>query len=175
MLNQIYKDGSDDRLCKIAVPTLQNIDSFLKSSSEQAASDNKLTQLVVYVFQSLQWAVDCDPDMVRASLSSIDFTAFVESLMTLQFNRVASPLKSLDTLTAEGLTDKENLTFVKQRRLIAKMLVILFRDFNKLAVSDKNRLQTLLKVSWGLCLNSLVYLQPFYQERVLFAAEEQRQ
>ena len=74
--------------------------------------------------------------MVRRTLSSIDLSAFVESLMQLQFNRVACPLKSLERLTAEGLKDKENLTFVKQRRLITKLLVILFRDFNKLGFKD---------------------------------------
>lgn len=31
------------------------------------------------------------------------------------------------------------------------------------------------RVAWGLSFNSLIYLEPFYQERVLFAADEQRQ
>ena len=43
VLNQIYKDASDDRLCKIAVPVLQNVDSFLKNNAELVASDSKLT------------------------------------------------------------------------------------------------------------------------------------
>ena len=67
------------------------------------------------------------------------------------------------------------MTFVKQRRLISKLLVILFRDFAKLVTTDQERLKNLARVAWGLCFNSLVYLGPFYQERVLFAADEQRQ
>ena len=67
------------------------------------------------------------------------------------------------------------MTFIKQRRTISKLLTILFRDFAKLATTDEERLKNLSRVSWGLSFNSLVYLGPFYQERVLFATEEQRQ
>ena len=87
---------------------------------------------------------------------------------------MASPLKSLERLQVDGETDKENMTFVKQRRTITKLLTILFRDFAKLATTDEERLKNLSRVSWGLSFNSLVYLGPFYQERVLFASEEQR-
>lgn len=83
-------------------------------------------------------------------------------------------MKSLERLQVDGETDKENMTFVKQRRTITKLLTILFRDFAKLATTDEERLKNLSRVSWGLSFNSLVYLGPFYQERVLFASEEQR-
>ena len=83
-------------------------------------------------------------------------------------------MKSLERLQADGETDKENLTFVKQRRTISKLLTILFRDFAKLATTDQDRLKNLSRVTWGLCFKCLVYLGPFYQERVLFATEEQR-
>lgn len=98
-----------------------------------------MTQLVVYVLQSLQWAVESDPEMVRASVGSINLMSFVDTLLTMQFNRVSCPLKSLSVLSAEGLSDRDNLTFVKQRRLIAKLLVLLFRDFDKFAFSDHSR------------------------------------
>ncbi len=59
---------------------------------------------------------------------------------------------------------------------MAKLLVIILRDFAKESFGlDKNKQDLLAQKALDLSTSNLVYLQPFYQERVLFAAEEQRQ
>ena len=71
------------------------------------------------------------------------------------------------------------MTFPKQRRLVAKLMTIMFRDFPSLlgaAVADQNNLFLAAQQScWDLTVKNLTYLLPFYQERILFATEEQRQ
>ena len=43
MLNQIYKDASDDRLSKIAQSVLLKVALFLKSNPKHFAADSRLT------------------------------------------------------------------------------------------------------------------------------------
>ena len=96
--------------------------------------------------------------MVKQHLTSVDVLALIETLIQLQFNRVGSPLKSLESLQANNQTDKENLTFVKQRRTISKLLVVLFRDFAKLVPADEERMKNLIRATWGLSFNNMIYL-----------------
>ena len=110
--------------------------------------------------------------MLKNSLNSIDLFALLEGLVKVQYDMIGSPLKSLSKLEEENLTDKDNLIFVKQRRLIASILIILFKDFTASMQVDQARQQTLIRIAWKLSLNNLIYLQPFFQERVLFADDE---
>ena len=123
-------------------------------------------------FQSLDSAIVSDPQMLKNSLNSIDLFALLEGLVKVQYDMIGSPLKSLSKLEEENLTDKDNLIFVKQRRLIASLLIILFKDFTASMQVDQARQQTLIRIAWKLSLNNLIYLQPFFQERVLFADDE---
>lgn len=50
VLNSVYKDSSDDRLCKLADPVLQNCENFIKQNADIVSQDSKLTQLVVHAF-----------------------------------------------------------------------------------------------------------------------------
>ena len=58
-------------------------------------------------------------------------------------------------------------------------MTIMFRDFpNLLGATEqvKNNLFVVAqKNCWDLTIKNLTYLLPFYQERILFASEEQRQ
>ena len=99
--------------------------------------------------------------MVRSCLEAIDILAFTETFTSLQLNRIGSSLKSLKCLEQENLTDKENLTFVKQRRLMAKLLVIVLEDFSKLIATDaqaRERIRILTRQAWGLSIGNLTYL-----------------
>ena len=81
VLNQIYKDASDDRLSKVAGPCLQHISAFISANQEKVVKDSKITLLAVYVLQSLQWAVDCDPEMIKNCLAPIDFESLVNAIV----------------------------------------------------------------------------------------------
>ena len=53
VLNAVFKEAKDDRLCKIATPVLQSLARFVDQQSELVLKDSKVTQLVVNVFKSL--------------------------------------------------------------------------------------------------------------------------
>ena len=50
VLNQIYKDATDDRLCKLAASVFRSCEAFTKQNPDWVAQDARLTQLVVHAF-----------------------------------------------------------------------------------------------------------------------------
>ena len=51
-------------------------------------------------------------------------------------------------------------------------MTIVLRDFN-LLMEDQVVIEVLTSV-WTLAIQNMTYLLPFYQERIIFASEEQR-
>lgn len=58
---------------------------------------------------------------------------------------------------------------VKERRYVSKILTILLRDFPQVLAGGN--LPYMLQLQWQLSFQNLVYLLPFYCNRVLFHTE----
>jgi len=50
VLNSVYKEASDDRLCKISAPVLQNLTQLAAQDPNRVRQDSKFTLLAVYAF-----------------------------------------------------------------------------------------------------------------------------
>jgi hypothetical protein len=100
----------------------------------------------------------------------------INAIVTKGLTMIINPLKTLAQLEEAGETDKDNIAFVKQRATVTKLLTILFRDFPRLLGSkERNDMYKVIQGTvWDLCVKNLTYMLPFYQERILFATDEQR-
>ena len=105
-------------------------------------------------------------------LQDVNIPLLLSQVTQKYFTQIAEPLKSLAKLEEEDIEGENNLTFVKQRRHVAKLMTIVLRDFN-LLMEDQVVIEVLTSV-WTLAIQNMTYLLPFYQERILFASEEQR-
>ena len=102
----------------------------------------------------------------------MNISVILPQLIQRYYITISQPILSAAKLEEEGLGQEDNLVFVKQRRLIAKFLVIILRDFSILL--DDTGFKELIKQAWALTIQNLIYIMPFFQERILFASEEQR-
>ena len=62
---------------------LEILSAFIAANPQEVLRQNKITLLVVYVFESLKWAADSDPEMIKNTLSQIDFEAFMNNMIEL--------------------------------------------------------------------------------------------
>ena len=132
LLNQIFKEADDDRLSTLVNRLLTASQRYILDEQSTAASDPKLIELVVQLFQSMQWALRCDSAHIAEGTQGIDMANLIDTLVTKAYAIISSPLKNLAQLEESGETDKENIMFVKQRRTVSKLLTILLRDYPKL-------------------------------------------
>jgi len=72
-------------------------------------------------------------------------------------------------LREPGTDEKIDLTFIKERRLVAKLITIMVRDFTMLFEPDF--LKMLIQETWQIALQNLTYMLPFYHNLVLFNDE----
>lgn len=59
---------------------------------------------------------------------------------------------------------------MKERRYASTLLTIVLRDFTKVLTGNKNvnTLQSTLSQIWNFSLKNLVYILPFYVDRILY-------
>lgn len=67
----------------------------------------------------------------------------------------------------------DDINFVKERRLSAKLFTILVRDFSK--QFDKTTFAPLLETILKLSIQNLLYLLPFYHEMVIVNDDQDNQ
>ena len=62
----------------------------------------------------------------------VDVPTLIDTVITKAYAMISCPLKTLAQLEEAGEQDAENMAFVKQRRLVSKLMTIMFRDFPSL-------------------------------------------
>ena len=116
--------------------------------------------------------VESDPVTFQRQTDGVNLPKLLEPFISEAYTHVRDPLLSFSAMQAKGLTTADNLQFVKERRLVSQLIVVIIRDFDQ--VIDENTLQQLASHVWTLSVQNLTYMLPFYQERILFGSEEQR-
>jgi len=164
LVNQIYKDAQDDRMSNLVNRLLTSAQRYIFDEHCMASNDIKLVQLIVMLFQSMQWAVGVDKAVIKTGVEGIDMANLVNAIVTKGLTMITNPLKTLAQLEEAGETDKDNIAFVKQRATVTKLLTILFRDFPRiLGSNEKSDMYKVIQGSvWDLCVKNLTYMLPFY-------------
>lgn len=88
---------------------------------------NKLLAFAETLYKQLDYAIDTDPQLIMEQVRRDDTLKLMELAMVL-FSRVSPSVCDPNQITSNPLV-KFDFQFIEQRRLTAKILTILVRDF----------------------------------------------
>ena len=95
LLHQIYKDAQDDRMSNLVNRLLTSAQRYILDEQCMASTDIKLVQLIVMLFQSMQWAVGVDSAVIQTGVEGIDMANLINTIVTKGLTMIINPLKTL--------------------------------------------------------------------------------
>ena len=105
------------------------------------------------LYKSLDWAIGVDQAAIAKAVKDEETKALFQFLAAPSFTRLPSSSKPVDNLLV-----KFNFDFIEQRRLTAKLLTMLGRDFGLLRLLDSAALASLFR----LCVQNLTFFFPIF-------------
>ena len=154
-LIQTFELVDDDRMGHLVPYLLGRSIEYLLQDAQDANGENsnKLMYFIQLLYKSLDWAIGTDPAVIAKAVKDEETKALFQFLAAPSFTRLPSSSQSL-----ENLLVKFNFDFIEQRRLTAKLLTMLSRDFGLLRLLDSAALAALFR----LCIQNLTFFFPIF-------------
>jgi hypothetical protein len=154
-LIQTFELVDDDRMGHLVPYLLGRSIEYLLQDAQDANGENsnKLMYFIQLLYKSLDWAIGTDPAVIAKAVKDEETKALFQFLAAPSFTRLPSSSQSL-----ENLLVKFNFDFIEQRRLTAKLLTMLSRDFGLLRLLDAAALAALFR----LCVQNLTFFFPIF-------------
>jgi len=154
-LIQTFELVDDDRMGHLVPYLLGCSIEYLLQDAQDANGDNnnKLMYFIQLLYKSLDWAIGVDPAVIAKAVKDEETKALFQFLAAPSFTRLPSSSQSL-----ENLLVKFNFDFIEHRRLTAKLLTMLSRDFGLLRLLDSAALAALFR----LCIQNLTFFFPIF-------------
>jgi hypothetical protein len=154
-LIQTFELVDDDRMGHLVPYLLGRSIEYLLQDAEDANGENsnKLMYFIQLLYKSLDWAIGTDPAVIAKAVKDEETKALFQFLAAPSFTRLPSSSQPL-----ENLLVKFNFDFIEQRRLTAKLLTMLSRDFGLLRLLDAAALAALFR----LCVQNLTFFFPIF-------------
>ena len=117
------------------------------------------------MLQRIQWAIGVDPEVITKSFTGVQIEPLLEKLISMHYITISTSLDAPD-----------DVIYLKQRRLVSKVMTILIRDYHSVETvfPSSKALQTkhMMDQVQELTIANLTYLLPFYQRDILYATPE---
>ena len=154
-LIQTFEMVDDDRMGHFVPYLLGPCIEYLLQDAQAGNSENnnKLMYLIQLLYKSLDWAVGVDQAVIAKAVKDEETKALFQFLAAPSFTRLPPSSKPVDNLLV-----KFNFDFIEQRRLTAKLLTMLGRDFGLLRLLDSAALASLFR----LCIQNLTFFFPVF-------------